>query len=76
MDNKITREQIRNKLVTAIRNSNVKQADIARYLSIKSSTVAQYLSGRALPALDTLANLCIFLDIEPSDILCTKENEK
>ena len=30
------------------------------------------MKGDKLPALDTLANLCVFLDIDPADILCTK----
>lgn len=39
-------------------------------LNIKQPTLSQYLSGRAMPALDTLANLCNVLDIEPNEILC------
>lgn len=27
-----------------------------------------------MPALDTLANLCILLEIDPSEILCTEKN--
>ncbi|MBQ9482505.1 MAG: helix-turn-helix transcriptional regulator, partial [Clostridia bacterium] len=33
-------------------------------IGVKQPTIGQYLSGRALPALDTLANLCIFLDLD------------
>lgn len=69
----ITLEQIRERLIEAIRTSGYSQAEIARQVGIKSSTVAQYLSGRTMPALDTLANLCVLLEVEPSYILCTDE---
>lgn len=60
---------IRNNLIEAIRESGFTQAEIARKVKIKSSTIAQYLSGRAMPALDTLANLCAFLDVSADYIL-------
>ena len=66
-------EQIRKNLVSAIRESGLSQTEIARRLNIKQPTVGQYISGRAMPALDTFANLCIILDIDPADILCTND---
>lgn len=69
----ITLEQIRNRLIEMIQTSGYTQAEIARQLGIRPSTVAQYLSGRAMPTLDTLANLCVFLDVDPGYILCTKD---
>lgn len=63
-------EQIRKKLVCAIRESGLSQTEIARRLNIKQQTVQQYLSGRAMPSLDTFANLCVVLDIDPAEILC------
>lgn len=64
-------EQIRNNLISAIRESGLTQTELARRLNIKQQTVQQYVSGRAMPALDTFANLCIVLDVDPADILCT-----
>lgn len=66
----ITLEQIRSKLIEAIRTSGLSQAEICRRIGIKSSTIAQYLSGRAMPALDTFANLCFVLDISADYLLC------
>ncbi|MDE7463953.1 MAG: helix-turn-helix domain-containing protein [Clostridiales bacterium] len=69
----VTLEEIRAKLVSAIRNSGMTQTTIAKKLGIYQSAVQQYLSGRAMPALDTLANLCTLLDLDANDILCIHE---
>ena len=66
----ITLEQIRARLIESINNSGLKQTEIVRRLNISQPTVGQYLSGRAMPALDTLANLCKILDIDANYILC------
>lgn len=66
----ITTEQIRTRIAEAIRESGMTQTAIAKALHIKQPTVGQYLSGRALPALDTLANLCKLLDVDANYILC------
>ena len=65
----ITLDEIRNRLIESIRTSEFTQAEICRRLNIRSSTIAQYLSGRAMPALDTFANLCKIIDVNPAYIL-------
>jgi len=65
----ITIEKIRSRLIEAIKLSKMSQSDIAKKLNIKQPTVSQYLSGRAMPALDTFANLCVVLDVDPAYIL-------
>lgn len=70
----ITLNQIRENLISAIRESGLSQTEIARRLNIKQPTVGQYISGRAMPALDTFANLCVILDVDPADILCTNDS--
>ena len=47
----------------------MKETEIAKRINVNQSTIAQYVSGRALPGLDTFANLCITLDINPADLL-------
>lgn len=69
----ITNEQIRAKIVSAIRNSGMTQTEIAKRVGIIQSSIGQYLSGRAMPAVDTLANLCDVLDLDANDILCIHE---
>ena len=72
----ITNEQIRLKLKEAIEDSGKTQTEIAKALKIKQPTVAQYISGKAMPSLETFANLCAYLDLEPADILCLDEYNK
>jgi len=65
----VTLETIRTRLQEAIKNSGMSQSKIAKTLNVHHSLIGQYLSGRAMPALDTFANLCIVLDIDPAYIL-------
>ena len=65
-------EQIRKRLAEAIKESGMSQTELAKKLGVSQPTVANYLRGKILPALDTLANLCIILDIDANDILGTK----
>lgn len=66
-------EEIRIKVKEAIQQSTMTQTEIAKRLGIVQSAVAQYVSGNTLPALDTLANLCIILDLDANDILCISD---
>lgn len=62
-------DQIRMRLQEAIRNSGMTQTELARKLNVYQSAVGQYLSGRAMPALDTFANLCKVLDVSADYLL-------
>lgn len=69
-------EQIRTKMQEAIVRSGLTQIELARRLNIKYQTVGQYLSGRAMPSLETFANLCTVLDLDANEILCISNAEK
>ena len=71
----ITLSEIQENLMREIKNSGLSQTEIAKRLGIKQPTIAQYLSGRAMPSLDTFANLCVLLDIDPADVLNTNKND-
>lgn len=65
----ITNLQIQRNIASAIKQSGLTQTEIAKRLNVKQPTIGQYLSGRAMPSLETFANLCVVLDLEPADIL-------
>lgn len=71
----ITLTQIQKKLAKAIKESGLTQSALAERLNVKQPTVRQYISGRAMPALDTFANLCVILDLSPDDILCINDEK-
>ena len=71
----ITTAQIQKKIAEAIKLSGKTQAEIGRKLGISQQTVSHYVKGDKLPALDTLANLCVLLDVDPAEILCTDDYE-
>lgn len=62
--------QIHDKLAEAIRQSGLTQIALAKRLGVSQQIIGQYLSGRSMPALDTFANLCAVLDVDPAYILC------
>ena len=68
----IPQEEIKKRLKEDITASGKSQTEIAKALGIKQQSVQQYLSGRALPSLDTFANLCEFLELDPAYILGVK----
>lgn len=65
----IEEEEIHEWLVDAIVTSNMKQREIAKEIGLVQQSIAQYISGRALPSLKTFANLCIVLNLDANEIL-------
>ncbi|MBO5714609.1 MAG: helix-turn-helix transcriptional regulator [Clostridia bacterium] len=66
----ITLDQIREKMIDAIKRSGKTYTEIAKLIGVKQQTVSQYIHNNKMPALDTFANLCKVLDIDANDILC------
>ena len=62
-------ENIRKRIKEEILNSKMKQCEIAKQLGIRQQTVNDYVRMKSLPALDTLAKLCILLDLDANYIL-------
>ena len=68
----ITLKDIQIKLAEAIKQSGLTQKTIADKLNVTQQTISCYLNGKKMPALDTLANLCVYLDLDANDVLCIK----
>ena len=68
----ITLENIKDKLSEAIKGSGLTQTELAKKLGVSQQAISNYIKGDRLPALDTLANLCVILDLDANEILCVK----
>ena len=60
---------IQKNLATAIKQSGLTQTELGKRLGVSQQTISHYLKGNKLPALDTFANLCAIIDVNPADIL-------
>ena len=67
-----TMEQIKSALIEALKQSNVKQEELAKKIGVSQSMISHYVSGRKMPALDTLSRLCSVLDLDANEILCVE----
>ena len=68
----ITLQEIQIKLIEAIKQSGLTQKSIAEKVNVSQQTISHYIKGDKMPALDTLANLCVYLDLDANEILCIK----
>ena len=68
----ITLDQIRVKLIEAIKESGITQTQLAQQIGVCQQAIGQYLHQNKMPALDTFANLCAALDLDANDILCIR----
>lgn len=66
----ITLEQIKARVSEEVKQSGMSQMELAKALGISQQAISSYVSGKKLPALDTLANLCKLLDLDANYILC------
>ena len=67
-----TLKQIRTALTEALKQRTVTQAELAEKVSVTQSMISHYVSGRKMPALDTLSRLCTVLDLDANEILCVE----
>ncbi len=66
----ITTREISDKIAEAIKQSGMKQQQLAEKIGVRQQQISSYINGKTLPALDTLANLCAVLELDANDILC------
>ena len=69
----ITLSMIQKRVSEAIRQSGLSQTEIGKRLGVSQQSVSHYVKGDKMPALDTFANLCVVLDVDPAELLCTEE---
>ncbi len=62
-------EIIKTNLKNEIENNAKTKSQIAKEVGISKPTLSQYISGRALPTIVTLAKLCDVLDCSADDII-------
>lgn len=62
-------QNIQIRLRDAIKNSDIKQKDIAKAIGVSAQTVSKYMKLDIFPALDTFAKLCKLLDVKSDYIL-------
>lgn len=65
----ITVEFIRENIKKALKEAGIKQTELAKKIGLTQSSIAHYIKGDILPALDTFANLCVILDLDANEIL-------
>ena len=71
-----TMEEIQKAFIEALKQSDLKQDELAKRIGVSQSMISHYISGRKMPALDTLSRLCTVLDLDANEILCVKRTEK
>ena len=57
--------------VEVAKEGNITKA--SEKLNVSQSNIAHYIRGDIMPALDTFANLCDILDVDPAYILCLED---
>lgn len=72
----VTIEKIKQALTEALKQSGIKQDELAKQVGVSQSMISHYLSGRKLPALDTLSKLCTILDLDANEILCVERHKE
>ena len=62
-------QEIQARMRAAIKNSGMKQKDIANAIGVSAQTVSKYMKEDIFRALDTFAKLCALLDVSSDYIL-------
>lgn len=65
----MTLEKIQLRLRECIKNAPYTQKEIAKAIGISPQTISKYMKQNIFPALDTLAKLCLLLDVRSDYIL-------
>ena len=70
------REVFRKNLTDLMRETKVKQLDIAKYAQVSYQTVSAWVCGRGYPRAEAMQKLCEFFGIRQSALTEPKEKEE
>lgn len=62
-------KDIQVRLREVIKQSGIPQKEIAKKIGVSAQTVSKYMKKDVFPALDTLAKLCVLLDVKSDYVL-------
>lgn len=68
----VTLQNIQEALAEALKQRNMTQEDLAKRIGVNQSMISHYITGRSMPALDTLSRICTELDLDANEILCVE----
>ena len=68
----VTLEKIQNALAEALKQRTITQEELAKRIGVNQSMISHYITGRSMPALDTLSRICTELDLDANEILCVE----
>ena len=60
---------IKERIAKELIESGKSQNQIAKAIGVKQPTINEYIKGKSAPALDTLAKICKYLDLDANYIL-------
>ena len=69
----ITLEHIQQALAEALKQMTITQEELAKQIGVNQSMISHYITGRSMPALDTLSRICTVLDLDANEILCVEK---
>ena len=69
----ITLEHIQKALAEALKQMTITQEELAKQIGVNQSMISHYITGRSMPALDTLSRICSVLDLDANEILCVEK---
>ncbi len=67
-----TAHNISKKLSEAIRQSGIKQTELAQKIGVSQQQISSYINGHTLPSPDMFSRLCTVLDLDANEILCVE----
>ncbi len=68
----VTLENIQSALAEALKQRTITQEELAKRIGVSQSMISHYITGRNMPALDTLSRICTVLDLDANEILCVE----